>query len=85
MAHTEDLILATTAWHLVATNPGPMRIRCNSNDGWRVFVVDGVDPPAETADGELLYGREVWETGGLTGKVYLKGNVDMQFAVVYHA
>lgn len=85
MAYTEDLVLSSTTWTLVATNPGPMRIRCNSNEGWRVFLVDGVNPPAEASDGECLYGREVWETGGLTGKVYLKGSIGAQFAIVYHA
>lgn len=74
-ATTEDIrVRPEDGWTLIATDPAYLLVTPHSNHQWFVAVTAGA-PPAASLIGAAMRGdgeRLTFETGALTGSVYIR-------------
>lgn len=87
MANTTDITLSPeNGWTAVATDPTALTVHSNTGADWHLAITDDGNPPAVDLVGEVHRGYVSWESGAITGTVYLRATANAHsFAVTAQA
>lgn len=81
MSNTANITAGSTSWVLVATSPTALTIKSNGPDTWHLAIKDTAGAPLDTLIGEIHQGYATWESGSVTGSVYVRSATGASFAV----